>query len=399
MNDAVTFFRDRDKDGGVTYQLEVEGAKDPTHVIAYAQRRVDAPVLQGVTIDARDLQSARADLRNSVQGQGGGGVIVVVRDEGRSRTFTVMPVNAKGHAASERCMVLSPGRPPAQLNANGNEARFPAGSHLLVPVSQEAEQRLQEFVGYLAWISPDLESLVLNAIRRPSLDKRLDRVETKVFAETADQSLTSPPRGRFGRARAVLARSVPTSVMRITAAVLLVLLLGLNSVLLYGLHSKVDSQGEPVFASSLGRPALRGQPFENEAKELFDALETKKNDPLLRQLATTHFTGHPAASWEDDQLVVLGLIKLQLLALLDDPQPGLDFLRGPAEIDTTNAAYEDVQSKLVTAPEARALLQALACRVDTTPKLAFRNDCDNVSDRDLERGLRELTEFVKGRRP
>lgn len=396
MNDVVTFFRDRENDGGATYQLEVEGAKDPTRIAAYAQRPVDARVLQSQTVDARDLQASMRDLRSAIQGQGGGGILVVARDEGRWRMFTVTHANAKTYAAPERCVVLSPGRPPAQLIANGGECRFPAGSHVLVPINQEAEQRLQDFVAYLAWLSPDLESLVLNAIRRPSLDKRLDRVETRVFAETTDQNLAFQPSGSLGQVKAWMARSVPAPVIRVAAAVLLVLLLSVNSVLLYGLHSRLEPAGD-TDASTVRKPAPV-EPFAEEIKELFDAIEDNE-DPLLRKLADVHFASVADGSWKDEQPVLLGLIKLQILALLDKPEPGLDFLRSSEEVAATNAAYKDVQPKLAKAPHARKLLQALACRVESSSELTFRKDCDKAPARDIERGLRDLTKFVEGRRP
>lgn len=406
MNDVATFFRDRQKDPGETYQLTFEGWKGTHRVSVYSQRPIESRALENQTIATQqDYEVALKDLRNAITGSGGGGMIVIANDEGRWRTFSVVRVNAKPYAAAQGFVTLSPVRPSAFVSVDGNsrDHKCAVGSYALVPVSEEAQQRLQDFLGHLSWLSPDLESVVLNAIRRPSLDHRLDRMETRLFGQTADETLASSQQGVLGQIKSWMARSVPPPVIRLATAMLLVLLLVMNGAVLYHLYSRGDhSRNDPNVLSAISRGTNEQtvQPFVGDAKALLEALH-KSNDPLLRKVDDAHF----ASTATDEEIqkafgehdALWGLVKLQILAINDTPQT-TDFLSDPDKVTLTKQAYQAIPPNDIPA-NARQFLAVAGCRMHPDEPMPFQTeDCKRIPADAFEKGLQRLTTFVKGRK-
>lgn len=399
MSDVATFFRDRKKDPGETYQLTLEGWRGTHRVLVYSQRPIESRALQDQSVTTQqELELALKDLRNAITSGSGGGMIVVVNDDDRSRTFNVVRVNAKPYAAAQGFVMLSPGRPATFVTIDGNSRVYKcaAGSHALVPVSEDAQQRLQDFIGYLSWLSPDIESLVLNAIRRPSLDRRLDRVETRLFSQTSTEALAGASEGILGRIRNWAARPVPAPLVRIVGALLLVLLIAMNGVALFRLFSKEDVVGiqEP---SKLPKSSAAA-PIADDAKALLEAVR-KSNDPLLRKIDAAHFqslqTDETAQEALSQPQALWGLVKLQMLAIQPQP-PRTEFLDHADAVEPTNEAYRAIPAKAITA-DARRFFSAVGCRMHTKGKMPFQSlECKNVPDGAFEAGLRNLTTFVKG---
>jgi hypothetical protein len=397
MNDVATFFRDRHKDSGETYQLTLEGWKGTHRVLVYSQRPIESRVLEDHAIATQqDYDVALKDLRSVVTGSGGGGMIVIANDEGRTRTFSVVRVNAKPYAAAQNFVTLSPGRPSAFVNIDGNSRghKCAVGSYALVPVSDEAQERLRDFLAYLSWLSPDLESVVLSAIRRPSLDHRLDRVETRLFAQTTDEALATSQQGVLGQIKSWMARSVPPPVIRLATAMLLLLLVAMNGAILLSLHSK----NYPDLLSGIARTK---EPVVRDAKTLLEALH-KSKDPLLLTVDDAHFKSL-AGSWNDeeiqkavrdDRLVLWGLVKIQLLAI-DSTLQSSEFL-GASDVATLRRTYKATPPDQLS-NDARQFLAEAGCRMHYNPPLPFEaNDCKKVPADAFEKGLQRLTTFVKG---
>lgn len=403
MNDVATFFRDRQKDPGATYQLALEGWKGTHRVSVYSQKPIESRALQDQSVASQqDYDVALKDLRNAITGNGGGGMIVIANDEGRARTFNVLRVNTKPYVAAERFVALSPGRPPAVLTIDGNNRGYKcaAGSYVLVPVNEEAQSHLQDLLGYLSWLSPDLESLVLNAIRRPSLDRRLDRVETRLFSQTADEAMGSAQHGPLARIKSWMTSSVPAPVIRLATAVLLVVLIAMNGAILYRLYSSSDTSD--LFARLEKKEKPPVDPSVVSARKLLKALQ-ESNKPLLRSLDDKHFKSlaEPQADEEiykalqDNPAVLWGLVKLELLAIKPDSQSS-DFVTADDEA-LTNGAYKAIpQNKIAT--DARQFLAAVGCRMHYEPPLPFAfDDCTKVPKDAFEKGLQRLTKFVEAR--
>lgn len=408
MNDTATFFRDRQKDPGETYQLTLEGWKGTHRVSLYSQKPIESRALQDQSVASQqDYDVVLKDLRNAITGNGGGGMIVIANDEGRSRTFNVMRVNVKPYAAAERFVALSPGRPAALLTIEGNNRGYKcdAGSYALVPVSEEAQTRLQDLLGYLSWLSPDLESLVLHAIRRPSLDRRLDRIETRLFSQTADEAMGDSRQDVLAKIKSWMARSVPAPVIRLATAVSLIVLIAMSGAALLHLYSL------PAFdlLAGIKRPVLGGRLAPtaelavDDAKALLTALR-QSNDPLLRAVDEAHFRSL-AEPWSDEEIqqalrderpVLWGLVKLQLLELNPRPEPST-FLRSADAFTLTKTAYAAIPQKDIS-NDARQFLTEVGCRIQRQPPLPFAEDCTKISPDAFKRGLERLTTFVKGYR-
>jgi hypothetical protein len=399
MTDAATFFRDRQKDSGETYQLTLEGWKGIHRVSVYSQRPIESRALQDQSVPTQqDFDLAVKDLRNAITGNGGSGVIVIANDDERSRAFSVMRVNAKAHGAPQGFVTLSPGLPAKFVSADANRGHKCAGGpHAIVRVNEEAQQRLQDFLGHLSWLSPDIESLVLNAIRRPSLDRRLDRVETRLFAQTSEEALAAASQSLLGRIKSWMARPVPPSLIRVVTALLLAALIVMNGFVLYRLYPK----GEALTMNALpGRAKLRtADPIVDDAKALLEALHNSK-DPLLRKVDDAHFG--PLRT--DDEIqkafggrdALWGLVKLQMLAIAPSPEE-TEFLARADALTLTKSAYAAIPQKDVP-PDAKLFLSAAGCRMQYEQSMPFQSeDCKNVSDDAFEAGLRNLTTFVKGR--
>jgi hypothetical protein len=400
MNDVATFFRDRQKDSGETYQLTLEGWRGTHRVSVYSQRPIESRALEDQSVVLQqDYDVALKDLRNAVTGSGGGGMIVIANDESRSRTFSVMRVNAKPYAAAQGFVALSPGRDPAFVSIDGNNRGYKcaAGAHALVPVSEEAQQRLQDFLGYLSWLSPDIESLVLNAIRRPSLDRRLDRVETRLFAQTADEALTGANQNLLGKIRNWMALSVPPPVIRVATAVLLAVLIATNGFVLYRLYPRGDVM---VVYAAPGKSKLAAvEPFVDDAKALLEALH-KSKDPLLRKVDEAHFaslaTDEEVQKAFGERPALWGLVKLQMLAI-DSQSRSTDFLEAADAVTRTKEAYAAIPQARIP-DDARRFLTAAGCRMHYESPMPFESeDCTKVPVEAFEEGLQRLTTFVKGR--
>jgi len=402
MNDVTTFFRDRQKDAGETYQLTLEGWRGTHHVSVYSQRSIPSQTLQDKNVATQqDYETAVKDLRKAMTAGGGGGLIVIANDEKRSRTFSVLRVNAK--SAAQGFFALSPGRPAAfvRVDGNGGDYKLAEGSHALVPVSEEAQERLQDFVGSLSWLSPDIESLVVNAIRRPSLDRRLDRVETHLFARTTDDEIASAQQGVIGRISSWMVRSVPQPLTRLSTAIMLVLLLAMNGAVL--LH--LDSQNHTSLFAPIRRAILRPkkadvEPVVRDAKTLLGAIN-ESEDSSVRKVNRAHFTGITT----DEQIskamqrpdVLWGLVKLQMLAI-DSRQQVKDVLSEKTDYLRITSAYATIPAQEFS-NDARHFLAAVACRMHDTQLPFSPDDCSTVPSDAFEKGLQRLTTFVNPPQP
>ncbi|HEX6158939.1 MAG TPA: hypothetical protein VF111_02155, partial [Thermoanaerobaculia bacterium] len=214
MSEAITFFRRRESDSGETYRIEI----GPSRMYVHSRKRLDTKLLQQAA-GRSEIDRAEGELRQAISNNGNAGVIAIASDDGSGRELRVKWCGAKSSQSPDEFLVVTPGRAPYFLERN---ERVPPGTHVIVPVDQDAARHLHDFVDHLAALPPDLESLVLTAIRRPSLDTRLSKVETKVFGDTATET---PGGGWFARTMG----AVPAVAYRVAAMVVLAVLLGANA--------------------------------------------------------------------------------------------------------------------------------------------------------------------------
>src|ERR1043166_2981482 len=179
MSEIATFFRHRD-DQGETFHLDASGRQPPYQISAYWRTKM--PFKMDEVPD--QWKTAQQRVEQAASGRGGG-IVVAVSGEGPKRFLKITMVDAKN--PPEQFALISPGA-VAALESLPRETSIAAVSHVIVPVNADAEKKLVLFVQQLPWFSKDLEMLVLNAIRRPSLDTRLNRVEKQLFGRSEGQS-------------------------------------------------------------------------------------------------------------------------------------------------------------------------------------------------------------------
>jgi hypothetical protein len=426
MNEVVTFFRQRKNDPGETYVIKMGTCR----FFVYSRKSILSQLPKHrETADQDTLRQAFQDLQKAI-GKQDGGFIVKIIDDSNARTVEVAAIGMKFDAVSE-LLVLSPGRPPRFSNARVQKITL--SSHLIVPVDEDSLAHLHQLIDELAWLPADIEALMINAIRRPSLDARLDRIEEKLFGETAEQTANA---GWLERTKLRINRWLTPTTVRAGAVTLLALLLGANVFLLRRIDSKLIAGQAPSTAASdtsatataasqtatIEKPAVQpnGETFVNKAKKLFELLRKKRRaSAKLLTLYDAHFTEIDNSNLADGEIVRLfrqydgtkgapanrpflwGMIKLQALEL----EPSLDdaFLKDWQEYTATKAAFEKIGLEKIQKDAAKqGLLAALACRMGydtpdapglkettTTKPFVFapNGKCDQYTDDHIEKGL------------
>jgi hypothetical protein len=289
-----------------------------------------------------------------------------------------------------------------------------AGTHLLVPVDGEAEGQLKDFEKYLGSLPPDLESLILYAIRKPSLDARLRDLEARKG-------------GAAGWVNQIREWSVP---------ILLVLILALNVALLVRTFPKGDARGKTPKDESghstngTGTDKDRHADSGEEAKDKKlspEELARQRDQKILKvvqavqdkagsiqdfaDLRDKSFNGlageeNVAAAWKDKEraeLLALGFVKLEALKLGATQLPG-DFFKTAKNPNEITGAFQRIGQKAINNDtNARDLLVVLGCLgygVPGLPKQAFQGQsCKSLPLDKATQGLDDLLTYIESYSP
>jgi hypothetical protein len=311
----------------------------------------------------------------------GGGIVVMATVDGTSKTVEVRCVGAGDYQPPKRFLMLSPGRPPYFCDSDGAN-KVSAASHMIVPVDAEAEQQLKVFYDQLPWFSPDFESLVLNALRKPSIDSRLDDLEARVYGQTTGESQKEAGRGPWERIWLALQNVLSNGTTYALLAVgVIIVLLFIDVWRLQDLKGAIDARQT---AQSLRHEDKAPAPVkpktetaeEKETKKLTAATQQfltelgkeKESNEKLKDLYDQYFQNfRPDAKdmdkWyapdgEDNQLFLSGLIEAQKMK--------------------DRGKRPDAMSKQFT--------RAINCR---------QARCADANDDDITAGLKNLTEYLK----
>ncbi len=187
--DFVTLFAPRQARSERTARLGTE----PDDLLVYCHRGIKAP-------------ANLVDMEKHVlkQLQDGGGLLI--RAPGAKLTVNTIPRG--DYKPPRRALLLTAGR-PAEFVSLGPDSLATLSDHLIVPVDRDADEHLERLVSVLSWFPSDHETMILNLIRSPSLDWRMQRVEERLAAVQAspatsawrsEQRNTGNQRSRF-RAR------------------------------------------------------------------------------------------------------------------------------------------------------------------------------------------------------
>lgn len=428
MNEVATFFRHREDDPGETYHLRMDVPNGPFDYYVYSRRPLERRAVQDQQLGDREAhQQAVKDLRSVVH-RAGGGLIVEAVDRNGGRTVGVIPVKSQGFQPPEDFVVLSPGRTSRWgRGEEGKRHDLAGGSHVMVPVDDDAKRHLDNFMQELEWLTPDLQSLVLQAIRRPSLDARLRKIENHLFGRPNDGAATAEAGGWMQWVRQWKpAAGVSDFTMAILLAVILVMIVFLirsagssGPLVLQAVPEKTDAAKRtapaPPPAASPDSEALKEDAYVDEARELLAALQSSA-DPAIAALKQKHFDDVPKGIPSAPQITALfregskkflwGVIKLEAFDLYRrrfnaDPADQT-FLQDPKNVSVTKQTFREIWKDGFRASQAeQRLLLVLACRLGdpTAPQLPTEGKaCKDLNAEDIAKGLPELTAFVKGRK-
>jgi len=179
MCDLLTFFRNRKQDGGREWRIEDGDVQLYFHSRTYLEGSAYLRELPpGVS-----FATYRAQIAEAI-GQAGGGLLVEAKPAYEGWSLDITPVTAaEGEAYRPPPTVFSIeqggelGEIPLKPEAS-TRLSLPAHAHLIVPVDLDAEEHFRSFrVHFSSWFPQDFESSMLNLLKRPSLDLRLERLE------------------------------------------------------------------------------------------------------------------------------------------------------------------------------------------------------------------------------
>jgi hypothetical protein len=392
MSTPVTFFRQREQEQGETAFFEARTPKLVMGVYVYSRKPVESASLRDQDAPSWDkYDEVIKDLRRIVATQAGGGVIVeIAHHDGAERSTRVTAAPQGQQEAIDRIGLLRAGYPMVLQPANAKWPDLTPSSHLLVPVDREAQDQLMAFQEQLGFLPADLESLIVNSIRRPSLDVRMTRLESRVLGRQASEEEAAVGRSRRRLAR--LGRWLRAPALHwLVAAVVLGALLTYNALRLQSLSAMMDAQTEQLsdLAALHQRPTLpRNQDGKNKkqpvstsstAADLFSELAARKDSTEdLQKLYKTHFAFygdkalHPLAARlfdrvPENRLVLLGLIKLEAMKLAAG-RPEVHFSQTFfTESDNrteVKQVFQDIGRQALEAdPAALDLLAFLSCRL------------------------------------
>jgi|GEM_PF-3416317 len=196
MVERVTFFGEKGPEQKQQSQrLEVEGPDGLRVLLAWTAKPSNPfSNLPDSNVDVRGLTD---ELVARIREQGGGILVEVHPGTGTVRIHRGV---TNGRDGIHQTIRLSPfgGTGEHALTGDVEELQLERGEHLLVPVSVRAEERLLQLRDLLGEMGPDMEALVLNTLRSPSLDARLGRLEEALELDRSGAPTTS---GRTRRKR------------------------------------------------------------------------------------------------------------------------------------------------------------------------------------------------------
>jgi len=313
-------------DGGDQFEFWVFDRSGKINFSGFASRKISSK---------EDLEDLASEIGSLIQR--GGGLYFYAMDHNGVLRGRLVPIPASDYAPPEEVLRLSPSSGTRFEKITG-KIDLAIGDHLVVPVSATAGQRLDAFYKNLECFPSDLQTLLLNVIRRPSLEWRIHRIERALKSlPPATQAAQQKERGQrdfLGRLHHAVMRPIPLG------PAIAVMLLVASTVGAYeryrihtknaaeteittgDVHSKIDDkkdnkkkkEGPNQRAESpLGAMPKDGsnpESPESSLRVLSLALQSSSNGDL-KKIYENHFKNQPAKS----RKIGLGLAKLQAFQL------------------------------------------------------------------------------------
>ena len=182
MNDLLTFFRNRKQDCGKEWQMKVETESREIFVLFYSKSPLSkSSYLSSLRSNAPTAYPQyRENLIQEIQ-KNGGGLLVEAKflDRGCEVSFLVLITEDQNDTCQppQNVFYIEYGGHLEERPLTGEPLSLPQFAHIVLPVDAEAEENFRFFRKYSSWFPADFETVMLNLLRKPSLDLRLERLE------------------------------------------------------------------------------------------------------------------------------------------------------------------------------------------------------------------------------
>ena len=428
--DLLTFFQTGSSDG-TTWTFTLRGEADLVVAQLWVFSRGGEDLSQFASAEASTQEQSRTlflELFHIVEPRGG--MVFCARElNGGAIRLELQLAAAREYDPPRHLLRLSSVGNPGFLDIT-DRIDLEVGDHLVVPVSVGAESRLRAFYQNVQNLPPDLQSSVLNVIRRPSLEWRVERIERAFRLMPATRFDQKPG---LARQRTFLAK-LSSLFMRpfpIGPVLALALVLTAGTMFAYDkffreptttevgsaeVDAKRKAENAVKSAESATTPESSITASKSDTKSpetafdtLFDTLEISR-DPNIKRLFGTHFEKHRKNRFKSSD-ISWGITKLQglQLNLLDMSSPVLNSLDAKSmteEVYRDKGSLNQPISRLKGNAPALALLAYTWCQHDSRtpglPKigiyhepLLLTDNCSKVVNDDVVLGLEALTDWVK----
>lgn len=393
------------------------------------------------------------DLRALIE-KNGGGLIVQAGESTQQTLVKIIHISNEGYTPPAKLFVLNPtGKRCEGKDIDYEQVNtYNSGTHIIIPVDITHQLELSQFLDYLSWYTPDLESLVLHSIRNPFLELRVTSLEEKLEilkqqkrTPNVNVPIESEKKGLFW-IKTLFASFV---------VILLIAQLVISGMLFYKPNEQqgqsvaaTPNQNQTTATTKVDTPAsteqteTQSQPsnfpsslenltyainFDSIVLEFINTLElTKKipQNPAIKALWDSNFKSKNT-DFKSEQFV-WGVAKLWLLLHSDVTFKGDEkFLTGGGKYNATKEQFRDyLKQKGVTNFSAlsnievyQSMLGELACQIqhssaeamkyrgpglppyDSNDKFVFEQNsqCDHFEPAKVAPGLIALTQQMKAK--
>lgn len=174
MNDLVTFYSPGGQGETLYLDSPARAGRGASKAVAYSAGSLDGFNDQSPSHqDESEYRKSLSRLGELLKRQGG--LLIHWKED----QMWVQTFPASGYAPPSRLELLrlAAGKPQSVAFETGKPRRLQPGDRFLAAVDRSAEKDLQELMRRLEGFAPDIRETVLSALRSPSLDVRLNRLE------------------------------------------------------------------------------------------------------------------------------------------------------------------------------------------------------------------------------
>ena len=184
MNEVITFFKDPGQSGPADLLFLRSQHDDASTVWILPEKSVKKGWFPSIDDDyyRGNLLNFVRECYNTLQQKNVRGWVFLVKTRPDGSEIDCLPPQSFSVGKADcGILVLKPGDFPVwqSVSTHGEKFQLMAGGHLLVPSTRYEETRIQSLMDALEGFTPDLQSVILTAIRNPALETRVMELERK----------------------------------------------------------------------------------------------------------------------------------------------------------------------------------------------------------------------------